>query len=560
MTKRQPSSFLSLSKLVTTHSLRAMGHAVAWSVGLPFTFLQSKPHALTLSPQDIRTADATIAEDIYSGYFSFTGKVVALNGQSPFHVEPPSLEWARQLHSFRWLRHLRAADTALSKLNARALVEDWLNASPREQAIAWEPEIASRRLIAWLSQSPIILEGADSAFYRRFLQALGRHIRFLKRCLNGAMCGYPRLICLIALTDAALCAEGLDRLQKSASRALIRELNLQILRDGGHISRNPQMLIDLALDLLPLRQLFVARGLAPSAELQNVLDRMMPMLRMFRHTNGALALFNGMGVTSPELLATLFAYDEAQVAPILNADMSGYQRLEAEQSVLIVDTGLAPPSGYNDEAHAAALAFEFSHLGHKIFTNCGSAERHRPNMREAGRLTAAHNAVTLDDVSSAQQVSGFWAKYLGPQLINGPKNIALKSSPAGAALEIDASHDGYRTSHQAWVRRCLTLSQDGLTLGGVEELLPIKPDAAAEAQLKLRFHLEPATKIQQFEDRTMVALTLADGNIWHFACDSHTIEVEDSILFADPSGPKRTKQLLVSTTDRRIEWVVQLTN
>ena len=70
-----------------------------------------------------------------------------------------------------------------------------------------------------------------------------------------------------------------------------------MLPDGGHISRNPGVLIELLLDLLPLRQAFAARNMAPPPALNNAIDRMMPMLRFFRHGDGNFALFNGMGPT-----------------------------------------------------------------------------------------------------------------------------------------------------------------------------------------------------------------------------------------------------------------------
>ena len=56
---------------------------------------------------------------------------------------------------------------------------------------------------------------------------------------------------------------------------------------------------------------------------------MMPMLRFFRHGDGSFALFNGMGPTPPDLLATILAYDDARGAPVANAPHSGYQRVEA---------------------------------------------------------------------------------------------------------------------------------------------------------------------------------------------------------------------------------------
>ena len=44
---------------------------------------------------------------------------------------------------------------------------------------------------------------------------------------------------------------------------LAAELERQILPDGGHSSRNPSILVELLLDLLPLRQCFAARGQPP---------------------------------------------------------------------------------------------------------------------------------------------------------------------------------------------------------------------------------------------------------------------------------------------------------
>ena len=57
---------------------------------------------------------------------------------------------------------------------------------------------------------------------------------------------------------------------------------------AGHISRNPGALIELLIDLLPLRQTFAARNIAPPPALLNAIDRMMPMLRFFRHGDGTL--------------------------------------------------------------------------------------------------------------------------------------------------------------------------------------------------------------------------------------------------------------------------------
>ena len=65
---------------------------------------------LEIAPKDLRTADPTLASEIYGGRFAFAGKVVICDRRSPFEMLPPSDEWAVDLLSFAWLRHLRAAD------------------------------------------------------------------------------------------------------------------------------------------------------------------------------------------------------------------------------------------------------------------------------------------------------------------------------------------------------------------------------------------------------------------------------------------------------------------
>ena len=121
------------------------------------------------------------------------------------------------------------------------------------------------------------------------------------------------------------------------------ELDKQILPDGGHVSRNPGVLIDLLIDLLPLRQAFASRNMPPPQALLNAIDRMMPMLRFFRHGDGNFALFNGMGPTDADHLATILAYDDARGEPFANAPHSGYQRVVSNDMTLIVDTGTPPP-------------------------------------------------------------------------------------------------------------------------------------------------------------------------------------------------------------------------
>jgi uncharacterized heparinase superfamily protein len=78
----------------------------------------------------------------------FAGKIVTCHGRSIFDLEPPSEDWEVALLGFGWLRHLRAADTALTRANARSLVDDWISNPARKRPLERRPDVLARRVIS----------------------------------------------------------------------------------------------------------------------------------------------------------------------------------------------------------------------------------------------------------------------------------------------------------------------------------------------------------------------------------------------------------------------------
>src|SRR5215475_5538899 len=433
----------------------------------------SRGERLVIAPQELRTADPTRANEIYGGRFAFAGKIVVCDGRSPFEVGPPTAEWAENLLGFGWLRHLRAANSTITRANARALVDEWMTIQGSWHPVAWRPEIVARRLMSWLSQATLILDDADLRFYRRLLRSLTRQVRFLRVTANYTRDGISRLQARIALTYAALCMAKQVRHLRLATRRLVSELERQILPDGGHISRNPGVIIEILLDLLPLSQAFAARNVPPPAALINAVDRMMPMLRFFRHVDGTFMLFNGMGPTPPGLLATVLAYDDARGTPVANAPYSGYQRVEAGPSTLLMDTGSPPPLEVSTDGHAGCLAFEFSSRLQRIIVNCGMPGAGRESWRQVARATAAHSTVTFNDSSSCLFLdSTSVRRVFGVPIADGPHQVTVSRSNGGRGMVLRATHDGYAERFGIVHERFVSLSADGSKLDGEDLFSP----------------------------------------------------------------------------------------
>jgi uncharacterized heparinase superfamily protein len=534
-------------------------------VNWPYSF--AKADRLVIAPQDLRTTDATRASEIYSGRFVFAGKVVICDSRSPFEIAPPSEDWAVALLGFSWLRHLRAAESGITRANARALVDEWISLNSSGDAVAWRADVVARRVISWVSQAPLVLDDSDVKFYRRFLRSLSRQVRHLRHTIAEARDGVPRLQAAIALTYAALCMAGQHSRIRLATKRLADELTRQILPDGGHISRNPGALIELLVDLLPLRTAFTARNIAPPPALLNAIDRMMPMLRFFRHGDGNFALFNGMGPTQADTLTTILAYDDARGGPLTNAPHSGYQRVEAAGALVLMDTGRAPPIGVSQEAHAGCLSFEFSARQNRIVVNCGMPQISRDSWRQVARATAAHSTATLNDTSSCRFIESGPVRHLlyGTPMVGGPRKIevAREEQPNGVILR--TSHDGYADVFNVLHHRVLLLANDGTRLDGEDVFAPAKGDTvpAGRDQFALRFHLHPAARATRLTDGHSVMLLMPSKEVWTFNAYEDRVDIEESVYLAANDGPRRTVQLVIYGRARkvmRVQWTFAFTH
>ena len=525
---------------------------------LRWRFLAARPDRLLIAPQDLRIADSTRASEIYSGRFAFAGKVVICDGRSAFEMVPPSDEWASALLGFGWLRHLRAADSGITRANARALVDEWIAVQGGWHPLGWRSDNLSRRIMSWLSQAPLILHDAELPFYRRFMRSLTKQVRYLRRTLAEARDGAQRLQAVVALTYAALCMAGQSRHLRGAVRRLSDELDAQILPDGGHVSRNPGMLVELLLDLLPLRQAFASRNVAPPPALLNAIDRMMPMLRFFRHGDGNFALFNGMGPTEAGHLATILAYDDARGEPVANAPHSGYQRLVAGDLTLIVDTGAPPPVPLSQEAHAGCLAFELSKGNQRIVINCGMPATSRESWRQVARATAAHSTATVNEASSCRFLDpGTFKRLLGVPIVAGPSQINVEREEREDGSLLRAAHDGYSGRYAVIHQRTLMVGQDGSRLDGEDEFSfsrRASPGSQPD-EFALRFHLHPSIKASRLNDAHGVMLILPNREVWNFNAYEDRVEIEESVYLAGNEGPRRTAQIVIRGLARQIPRV-----
>ena len=519
------------------------------------------PDRILIAPPDLRMADAHIAQEFYAGRIALAGKSVETGGASPFELIPPSDEWLAALHNFRWLRHSREAGTELASVHARTLVSDWLRLYGRHiEGLTWAPDIVAKRVIAWLQHSGTLLKDCDLDFYRAFLKSLAFQLRYLRSMAPAMEDGEAKLRCRIALVFAALSLPVSASRLASATRNLELELTRQVLPDGGHISRNPETVLELLTDLLPLRQTYANQSENPPPALVAAIERMLPALRFFRHCDGALAHFNGTGYAMQERIAAVLRHDDTAGSPLSSAPHSGYQRLTLGSVTVIADTGLPPPLSASQDAHAGCLSFELSSGRHRYIVNAGTDRFGPADFSLLSRTTAAHSTATVNDTSSCRFAKSQTSRNLfGTPIVSGPRHVPVRRLSQTGSEGFLASHDGFMRVFGVVHERQMILSEGGSVLAGKDSFVdqkgfPLRSNN--RNHIAVRFHLHPFVAIEANGDGQLV-LSAERDDTWVFTCNELAPTIDESVYFAGISGPQKTKMILLefdATDISEVTW------
>jgi uncharacterized heparinase superfamily protein len=413
--------------------------------------------------------------------------------------------------------------------------------------------VLARRAVSLLAHADAGLAGADRGAYDKIMGLVVETFEDLTYALPRMPLSLPRATTAIALTAYYLCrGDVAERI--AAERRLAAELTRQILPDGGHISRNPAALLDLVLDLLPLRRLYVTSRLTVPPALQDALTRARNMLRFLLHTDQQLARLNGMGATpQAELSAVLLQLQAISVAPLAfepHARASGYVRIDAGPSVLIIDAGAPPETLPGDSPFAGTLAFEFSSGRAPLISHPGNDAAWLAPASPAIRATAAHATLTLADTSSTP-LSG------GRSGVSEAKIEPREGHDAAHAVTLRSTSYRERLGH-IHVRK-LMLSWDGRSLEGVDTLeATVSP--GADHPYAVRFPLHPSVYVDTDPLGRGLRLVTSDGAIWRFTAEGAALTIEPVKAFAMAAGPRPSLQLVLSArtaASREVRWTFE---
>ncbi|HEY4252912.1 MAG TPA: heparinase II/III family protein [Roseomonas sp.] len=464
--------------------------------------------------------------------------------------------WRAAAHGFLWLRDLRTLGTDAARIRARLLTADWLAAGAGE-AVAGAPDVIGARISSWLGNWDFFAATAEDAFRRAIMQRLAQDARLLVAALPAEAQHRGALVALKGALAAAVALDEESFLQRCV-RFLPAELERQFHPDGGHVERSPAQQLEALKDLIEIRNLLHGVEVEAPPHLTVALDRAAPALRSLRHGDGGLALFNGTREESSSMVDLVLTQGQARSRTPLSLPETGFQRLQAGRTLVIVDCGAPPsgragnigpggvPRGADRLAHAGTLAFEMSVGRDRMIVNCGAAPAAESGWCDALRATAAHSTLVLSDTNSAELRDG----GLGRR----PEIVEADRQEASGAQWLEMSHDGYAKAFGAIHRRRLYLSESGDDLRGEDavELAEGKPLPG----FVVRFHLHPGVTANVQQDETAVLLRLASGMGWRLRAKSARVAIEESVHLGGDARRSHQIALYADEQTASVQWAI----
>jgi uncharacterized heparinase superfamily protein len=362
--------------------------------------------------------------------------------------------WNDERESKLWLYQLHYHDDLVAHdAAARAEWHDrwlgrWVQENPPGEGNGWEPYPLSIRIVRWIQWA---LSGGRIT--PEAVHSLAVQTRYLHDSLEHYLLGNHLFANAKALVFAGLFFEGAESGEwlRRGLELVARELDEQVLPDGGHFERSPMYHCLFLEDLLDLTNLMRGNETALPArrrglpeDLQEAIQRMRRWMRAMQHPDGGISFFNDAAFEMAADPSELEAYARRlELGPgitlgdgLVELPDSGYLRLQVGAALVICDVGELGPRYLPGHAHADTLSFEASFFGERWFVNSGTSMYGESAERLRQRGTAAHNTLEVDGADSSEVWGGF-------RVARRATPLDLSITDESGVLTVHCAHDGY---------------------------------------------------------------------------------------------------------------------
>ena len=495
--------------------------------------------------------DSNSGYSILKGYITFFNETISFE-KSVWEKNDASKIWKKELHSFVWVSDLRAIGSNESRVFVRQVITDWIKRYNYFHELEWDNHITAKRICSLFGNFNFFFYSADEKFQNTLLKSLCKQANHLIRCKLEFTCGIERIFVLKALILVTLNFKIFDKFHNSFMKLLLKEIALQIDKDGCHYSKAPSKHLLFLKNLLDVKNYLAESKIKIPTELVLIISKMACVTKFFKMSNGLLTNFNNSTPFKRFSINQILMRSNSKIKVPQSLEISGFKKISKNKINLIMDCGNPVP----EDTCAGSLSFEFSFGKSQIIVNCGAPYIYNKKWTEAMKSTAAHSTLSIDNINS----SDIFYEV-------GKKNSRLAKVWSSRKYDnncywIDSAHSGYKNLFGIIHARKIHIDTNSKLLRGQDVLSQVTKNYSFVAKKYfLRFHLHPSIEVSATGSKKKAILRLPDGCGWEFICSESKIKILESIYLGERQKIYKTNHILISDRiipEKKIKWLFRL--
>ena len=455
-----------------------------------------------------------------------------------------------KLNNFFWFFSL---DLKSSKKTTQSVINNWINNNYRYNQKSWEFDIASKRIISWLSNHQLTYEDSDKEYRIKFDHSIQKQTNHLLNEIKNSIKFENKMIGCAAIILTGLAYQNDEKYLSNGLNLLKKIINSSIDNQGFPKSRSIKQLTFYLKYFIIIREWFKeSQNTVPEYIDETIYYLGLNYAFIWQNINHDI-LFNGNNISNNnefDQYLKRFGYKFKNE----NKEIAGYAILKNKKIVLAMDIGTSPSKNFSKDYQCGALSFEIISNGKKLISNSGYFANKQNKLNILSKSTALQSALIIEDHSSCSFKKIKKSDYvIDKGLKITKKNIIFEDN----YWKISAAHDGYSQKFNLIHEREVEFYPEQMKFVGFDKIL--RKNLNQNIKFDIRFHLDPNTKAMKTQDNKSILIELEEEG-WKFNCDNFDINIDNGLYLGNENSYKENQNIFISgmtnKLDQTIKWKI----
>ena len=432
----------------------------------------------------------------------------------------------KNIHNFLWLNLI---DRKNKNVTVQRIIKEWIAKYSKYTKDIWDEDLASLRIISWISNADLILNTNDKDFNKSFYKNTIRQINFIKKNINNFNDDNKKISSISLLILSGLVFKEYFTYYKIGLKELKKLTDNYFDAYGFPINRNFENLLTFVQYFILIKEWIKSAQETVPEHLEDIIEKNLICLNSLNNPSKKLPLFNG---STDRSLNNFFNYlDKLNYSLKKNLKSVGQvQIVKNNKTTLYFDSGEPPNYKVSKDYQSGPLSFEYSSDKDKIITNCGYGRKISKKIQILSKFTSGQSTLCIDDTSVVKfKKNNLINKVYGSTISNTFKIFDVERKENKENIEISATHNAYLEKFGYLHKRKINFYKKSSSIDGSDYL--IKKHGSSDVNFSIRFHLYPGINTVKTLSGKSILLQTNGNKAWVFSSDELTIDLEKSLFF-----------------------------